>query len=97
MREQKNEQKTRKGLVVTAPTPTTDLVKTWQLHIQMQHTAYFSLIRRCTEKLFGFCTFFMGRTFDLFTFFSLRDDLSHVKIVTTHVAVRVIVKVFSSL
>jgi DNA gyrase/topoisomerase IV subunit B len=31
--EQENEQKTRKGLVVMAPAPTTDLVKTWQLHI----------------------------------------------------------------
>ena len=36
----------------------------------MQHTVYFSSIWRCTEKLFCFfARFFMGRTFDLFTFF----------------------------
>jgi hypothetical protein len=58
---------------VTAPAPTTDLVKTWQLHIHYYsdaaHTVYFSSIWRSTEKLLVFCPLFMGRTFDLFTFF----------------------------
>jgi len=88
MGEPKNEQKTGKGLVVTAPTPTTDLVKTWQLHIH-----YYSDLR--SGGVLKSCLFFarcLRGELLISLPFSLRS-LSHVKIVTTHVAVRVIVKV----